>query len=214
MNLLYYAVYIIIILFSVIIHEVAHGWMAERFGDDTARSMGRLTLNPLPHIDLIGTLLLPAILIYSHAPIIGWAKPVPVNPYRLNTPKSDMMWVGIAGPASNVALALAAAGTMWFLRNYNILPPNFALTLNDLAYVLLQINVMLFVFNLIPVPPLDGSRVVTALLPSELAYRYAQLENYGIIIVFALFMTGVISRVLGPFINLIVFFMSGGRFLM
>ena len=211
MIILTYAVYIIVILFSVIIHEVSHGWVAELCGDDTARSMGRLTLNPLPHIDIVGTVLLPAILIYTHGPIFGWAKPVPVNPYRLNDPKRDMMWVGLAGPASNVILALAAAFVMWFIRSYPIFPEAVHDSLLPLAFVVLQLNVMLFVINLIPVPPLDGSRVVTALLPPQLAFRYARLETYGIALVLILFMTGIVTAIFGPVINFLVFFLSGGK---
>lgn len=211
---MHYIILLPILLFSVILHEVAHGWVAERFGDDTARVMGRLTFNPIPHIDIVGTLVLPALAIFTGAPIFGWAKPVPVNPYRLNDPKMDMMWVGLAGPFSNVALALLASGVMWFLRTYPVLPLGLAASMHDLSFLVLELNVVLFVFNLIPVPPLDGSRVVAALLPPELAYRYAQLESYGIVIVLVLFSTGIITALMGPVVNYAVYFLSGGRMLM
>jgi len=199
-----------ILLFSIIIHEVAHGWMAERFGDDTARVMGRLTFNPIPHIDIVGTVILPILgLLYPGGFLFGWAKPVPVNPYRLNDPKRDMMWVGLAGPASNIILALFAAAFMWALRNYNFLPQTIGSAVYTLASVLLQLNVVLFIFNLFPVPPLDGSRIVAAILPPPLAYRYAQLEQYGFIIVLVLFATGVMSMILGPVVMFFVNLLTG-----
>jgi Zn-dependent protease len=209
----YIIILVPILMFSVILHEVAHGWVAERFGDDTARVMGRLTFNPIPHIDIVGTLVLPALCIITHAPIFGWAKPVPVNPYRLNNPKKDMLWVGLAGPASNVALALVAAAAMWAIRSYPVLPAGLASSMHDLFFLVLELNVILCIFNLIPVPPLDGSRVVMALLPPELGYRYAQLENYGIIIVLVLFSTGIITALMGPIVNFVIFYLSGGRIL-
>jgi Zn-dependent protease len=202
-----------ILLFSIIIHEMSHGWMAERFGDDTARVMGRLTFNPMPHIDVLGTVVLPIIGLWTGF-LFGWAKPVPVNPYRLNNPKRDMMWVGLAGPASNVLLALAAAFLMWFFRSYDIFPAWLASSVNTLSFIILEINIFLFIFNLIPVPPLDGSRVVTAILPPALAYRYASLENYGMVIVLLLFMTGIVTSVLSPIINFLIFFLSGGKALL
>jgi Zn-dependent protease len=201
-----------ILIFSIIIHEIAHGWVAERFGDDTARVMGRLTFNPIPHMDIIGTVVLPIMgLLYPGGFLFGWAKPVPVNPYRLNNPKKDMMWVGLAGPASNVMLALTAAFVMWLLRNYTAFPSWFDTSAHTLLFIVLEINIVLFIFNLIPVPPLDGSRIVAAILPPALAYRYAQLENYGIILVLILFATGIVTAILGPIINFLIFFLSGSR---
>jgi Zn-dependent protease len=199
-----------VILFSVIIHEYAHGWMAEKRGDDTARIMGRLTLNPLPHIDLFGTIILPAICIISHLPVFGWAKPVPVNPYRLNDPKRDMVWVSLAGPFSNFAIAVAAAFVMWVVRTFPVLPQDITVTVYELMHFTLIINVILPVFNLFPVPPLDGSKVVMGILPPALSYRYASLEPYGFIIIIFLMMTNVFWLFLGPVVSLIVMALGGG----
>ena len=199
-----------VILFSVIIHEYSHGWMAEKRGDDTARIMGRLTLNPIPHIDLFGTIILPAICIFSHFPVFGWAKPVPVNPQRLNDPKRDMIWVSLAGPLSNFALAIAAAFAMWAMRSFDLFPQGITMALYDLMQFTLVINVILPVFNLLPVPPLDGSKVVMGILPHELSYRYASLERYGFIIIVFLMMTNVFWVILGPIVSFIVTALGGG----
>lgn len=199
-----------VILFSVIIHEYAHGWMAEKRGDDTARIMGRLTLNPIPHIDLFGTIILPAICILSHFPVFGWAKPVPVNPYRLNDPKRDMVWVSLAGPLANFILAVAASLIMWVVRSFPVLPSDITVAVYELMQFTLVINVILPVFNLLPVPPLDGSKVLMGILPQELAYRYASIERYGFIIIVLLMMTNVFWTLLGPIVSFIVTALGGG----
>jgi Zn-dependent protease len=199
-----------VLLFSVIIHEFAHGWMAEKRGDDTARIMGRLTLNPIPHIDIFGTIILPAICLMSHAPMFGWAKPVPVNPYRLNDPKRDMVWVSLAGPLSNFALAVAAAFIMWALRAFPLLPQGLTISAYQLMQLTLVINVILPVFNLFPIPPLDGSKVLMGLLPHELANRYASLEQYGFIIIVLLMTTNIFWSLLGPIAAFIIRALGGG----
>lgn len=196
-----------ILLFSVIAHEVAHGWVAERFGDHTARAMGRLTFNPGPHIDMFGTILLPALCAITGAPVFGWAKPVPVNPNYLNDPKRDMIWVSLAGPGANFALAIIAAFGMYGLRLTGSFSggPELYLILSNL----LVINVILPVFNLIPIPPLDGSKVVMGLLPYHLAYKYSQMEYYGFFIIIILLTSGVLSRILGPIVSIIVYYLGG-----
>ncbi|MBN1622561.1 MAG: site-2 protease family protein [Endomicrobiales bacterium] len=198
-----------VLLFSVILHEYAHGWMAERHGDDTARIMGRLTFNPIPHIDLFGTIILPLLAVISGAPIFGWAKPVPVNPYRLNDPQKDMIWVSLAGPLSNLSLAVVASFGMWIVRSFGIFSPVLAVSLYQLLSLVLFINILLPVFNLFPIPPLDGSRVVMGLLPSNLAYKYAQLENYGFFIIIILLSSGILWRILGPIVNFLLFALGG-----
>lgn len=198
-----------VLLFSVIIHEVAHGWTAGRFGDDTARVMGRLTFNPLPHIDMFGTILLPALAVLTGAPVFGWAKPVPVNPYRLNNPGRDMVWVSLAGPLSNFALAVIAAFGMWLVRMSAPAPDGFAITVYEFLRLVLIINIILPVFNLFPVPPLDGSRVVAGILPSKLAWEYGKLEPYGFFIIIILLASGVFWRVLGPIVNVIIQSLGG-----
>jgi Zn-dependent protease len=203
-----------VLLFSVILHEYAHGWMAEKFGDDTARVMGRLTFNPIPHIDPIGTIVLPGLALLTHMPVFGWAKPVPVDQYRLRNPQRDMIWVSLAGPMSNFMLAVIASLLMWVVRAYPVLPQGLAVSAYQLFFIIMQLNVVLFTFNLFPIPPLDGSRVVAGILPQKLAYQYAQLEQYGFIIIIALLSTGVFSAVLGPVVNFFVVYLSGTRFMM
>jgi len=207
MNLL---IQIPVLIFSVIIHEVAHGWVAEKRGDDTARIMGRLTLNPIPHIDLFGTIILPAICLMSHMPIFGWAKPVPVNPYRLHDPKRDMIWVSLAGPVSNFALAVAAAFVMWAMRSFQFADAGVTSAVYELMQLTLVINVILPVFNLFPIPPLDGSKVVMGLLPAELSYRYAAIEPYGFVIIILLMTTNVFWALLGPVADIIIRSLGGG----
>jgi Zn-dependent protease len=200
-----------ILLFSVIFHEYAHGWMAERRGDDTARIMGRLTFNPVPHIDIFGTILLPLLAVMTGAPVFGWAKPVPVNPYRLNDPQKDMIWVSLAGPLSNFLLAVVAALCMVLVRLVSSsIPGSVFVPLYELLRFILIINVILPVFNLFPVPPLDGSKVLMGLLPPELAYRYSQIEPYGFIIIILLLSSGIFWKILGPIVSLLLQLLGAG----
>jgi Zn-dependent protease len=180
------------ILFSIILHEVMHGYVAYLLGDDTAKSKGRLTLNPLKHIDLIGTIILPLFLILTGSKVLfGWAKPVPVNIYKTRNPKQAMGITALAGPMTNLALAVAAILLFRAFNLHNDLeryivygqPAGF---LTQSLLVLLVINVILAVFNLIPIPPLDGGRVLTWLLPQKQARAFARLEPYGMFIIFAL----------------------------
>lgn len=183
----------LILFFSVILHEYAHGWTAYRLGDPTAKLAGRLTLNPLPHIDPIGTIIVPLALILARSPIVlGWAKPVPVNFAALRHPKSDMIWVGLAGPFVNVVLAFIAA---FFLQMSSSQSIRFIFEAGIL------INLILATFNLMPIPPLDGSRLVMGLLPYSLAKPYAQLERYGIIIIFLLLYFRILDHILWPIVR-------------
>lgn len=207
---MYLIIQLPVLLFSVILHEFAHGWMAERHGDDTARIMGRLTFNPVPHIDLFGTIILPVLAVLTGAPVFGWAKPVPVNPYRLNNPHKDMIWVSLAGPVANLILAAVAASGMWLLREYSVIPPMIAISLYELLKLILVINVILPVFNLFPIPPLDGSKVLMGLLPPNLAYKYSQIEPYGFFIIIIMLYMGIFWRILGPIANIIIHLLSGG----
>jgi len=182
---------IVILIFSIIIHEISHGLMAERHGDSTARMMGRITLNPIPHIDPIGTLLLPGIMILmslfgSSFPIFGWAKPVPINPRNLNNPKRDMMWVGVAGPAANLGIAI------FFTIVFRLLVRGVSLGAVILFYGV-AINLILAFFNLIPIPPLDGSRILSGLLPERYSYRLSQIEPFGFIILIILLVGGLFN---------------------
>lgn len=184
------------LFFSVVLHEIAHGLMAERLGDSTARDAGRISLNPLVHIDLIGTIILPVLLIISNSGFVfGWAKPVPVNPYNLRKPRQDMMWVSLAGPLANLSLALALSVLIKFLPlsslNQGIL--------EEAAFI----NIILAVFNLIPIPPLDGSKIIMGLLPRQLAYHYFKLEPYGFLIIFLLFISGGIRIIIWPVVEIL-----------
>ncbi len=182
---------LIILLFSIILHECAHGLAAEYHGDPTARQAGRITLNPIPHLDPIGSILLPGIMILMSifgAPgfIFGWAKPVPINPYNLNDPKRDMMWIGLAGPATNIGIALVLA----LLFRLLAIPASLAAII---LFYGVTINLLLVIFNLIPIPPLDGSRILTGLLPEEYSYRLSRIEPFGFIILIILLISGVLN---------------------
>jgi Zn-dependent protease len=213
-----------ILLFSVVIHEMAHGWVALKAGDPTARDMGRLTLNPIPHIDLFGSILVPLFSLLAAGRIfIAWAKPVPVNPYNFRNFKRDDMLVSIAGPLSNLCLALACSVMVIILgvaapavtgANITILA-RFWEFLMKMFYGGVYLNVVLAVFNLVPVPPLDGSHVLASFLPDELAERYRRLGFFGIFVILMLmrvpaFNAGfgsVIEAVFTPFHALIGYFL-------
>jgi Zn-dependent protease len=183
-----------IVLASLTIHEAAHAWTADRLGDPTARLLGRVSLNPLVHIDPIGTILLPLVAALSGLPIIGWAKPVPVNISRLRRHRSDFMIVAAAGPLSNILQAIAAA--MLFNAMMSMGAP-----LGLPARVLVQavqINLLLAFFNLVPIPPLDGGNVLAGLLPDHAAAVFDGIRPYGFILLYALMLTGVLSQLILP----------------
>lgn len=180
---------LVVMLFSMILHECAHGLTAERLGDPTARQAGRITLNPIPHLHPIGSILLPGILLLMRSPILfGWAKPVPINPYNLNNPKRDMMWVGLSGPATNFSIALVLALLA------RLLPASGSLGTQILFYGV-AINLMLGFFNLIPIPPLDGSNILAGLLPEKYTFAMHRLGRFGFIIIIILLMSGVFSAI-------------------
>ena len=196
---------LLLILFpAIVIHEYAHGWSAYHLGDPTAKEQGRLTLNPLKHVDPVGTILVPgAIFVLRltgvNIPPIGWAKPVPVNFRRLRHPKGDMMLVALAGPVSNVLIALTAV---------QLIKLDLSPAFNQFFLMAVFINLLLAVFNMVPIPPLDGSRVVMAFLPNKLLYYYAQIERFGILIVVVLLNFGLFEKVVLPVVIILAKFMG------
>lgn len=189
------AAYALPILFAITVHEAAHGYAAKYFGDLTAERMGRITLNPFKHIDLVGTIILPAISIMLGGILFGWAKPVPVNFGQLRRPKQDMLWVALAGPASNFVMALAWG---FILARVGHFPDSAQAYVSQMSLAGVQINLVLLVLNLFPLPPLDGGRIAVSLLPMPAAIKFAQLERYGMFILIALLFTGILGIVLSP----------------
>ena len=190
-----------VLLFSLTVHEAAHAWTADRLGDPTARLLGRVSLNPAVHVDPIGTLLLPLIAAVTGAPLIGWAKPVPVDTRRLGNPRRDFMLVAAAGPASNLVLAVGAA--LLVRATVGIGGPgsegtSVGLPLAAIAFAGLQVNLLLALFNMIPVPPLDGGNVVGGLLRGRVRDGYESLRPYGVFILYALLLSGAVSAIIGP----------------
>lgn len=186
------------IIFAITVHEAAHGYAARHFGDMTAFQAGRITLNPLKHIDPFGTILLPALTILLGGILFGWAKPVPVDFARLRHPKKDMLWVAAAGPASNFLMAI-----FWvFVIKFSATAPEaISFPLTEMGKAGISINIVLMVLNLLPLPPLDGGRIAVSLLPMPYAIKFAQIERFGFLILIALMFSGVLNKILNPFIN-------------
>jgi Zn-dependent protease len=190
----------IVLLFSLTVHEMAHAWTADRLGDPTARLLGRVSLNPLVHTDPIGTIVFPLIAKISGAPLLGWAKPVPVNIRYLHHPRRDYMLVAAAGPASNLVLAVLSATALAVLpvSPHTIGEPNVSVPLAGFLREAIQLNVLLAVFNMIPIPPLDGGNVLAGLLPPSLAAMFNQLRPYGFVLLYALILSGAFRYIVLP----------------
>jgi len=198
------AVWIIPVVFAITVHEVAHGWVANKLGDGTAKMLGRLTLNPVKHIDPIGTLLVPLVMVFMAGFAFGWAKPVPVSPANFKNPRKDMAIVAAAGPLSNVVMAI-----LWVIFfkivSMTVSNPDIAMGLMKMGQAGIIINLVLFVFNLFPIPPLDGSKVLSGFLPHSASLLMDKIEPYGFFIVIGLLYFGVLGMVMNPIIN---YFMS------
>ena len=202
---------VFVLLFAITVHEAAHGWAALKLGDPTAYNLGRVTFNPLAHIDPIGTIIFPLMLIVMRAPFLfGWAKPVPVNPLNLRNPRRDNLLISAAGPLSNLTVAFLAYIGIIILK---FLDPNLFVSRERLSYLILLIlynaiilNVILAVFNLIPVPPLDGSGVLMGFLSDKSAQKYEQIRPYGMIIIIVLWMTGVLRIMFSIVLGIVDFF--------
>lgn len=198
------AIYALPVIFAITLHEAAHGYVAKLFGDPTAWQLGRVTANPLKHIDPVGTILVPGlILLFSGGGFLfGWAKPVPVDFGRLRHPKRDMLWVAAAGPGANLAMLLGWA----FLYKYGVSNPEglYGVAAQAMGQAGIIINASLMLLNLLPLPPLDGGRIMTSLLPHRMAWRFAQIERYGFIILLVLLFTGLLNAILLPLMRVLL----------
>ena len=202
------AIYALPVIFAITLHEAAHGYVAKHFGDLTAYAQGRISLNPLRHIDMTGTIIVPlALLLLSKlfggsGILFGWAKPVPVNFSGLRHPKRDMLWVAAAGPVANLLMALFWALVLKFAT---IVPEGaYALPMGLMGKAGIQINVVLMVLNLLPIPPLDGGRIAVSLLPHRLSYRFSRIEPYGMFILLLLLFSGILGIIMWPLVNTVM----------
>lgn len=198
----YIALQFIVLIFAITVHEFAHGWVAYKLGDPTAKYMGRLTLNPLAHIDPFGTIILPLLLVLLRMPPIGWAKPVPVDFMSLNNPKRDMLWVGIAGPSANFALAFILSV---IIKTAPFLVQTF---IGQVIVLAIIINVILGIFNLIPIPPLDGSRIISAILPYKYLVFYNKIQPYGFLLIILLLWSGILRELIYGVVLLVVRYLN------
>lgn len=200
------SVWILPVLFAITLHEVAHGWVAHKLGDPTAKNQGRLTINPIKHVDPVGTLLVPLVLAVVSPFVLGWAKPVPVDPRYFKSPMLDMALVAVAGPLSNFFMACFWALFIVLVSNTMNSPETMAF-LAEMGKNGIIINIILMVLNLLPIPPLDGSRVLAGILPASLARPYLSIERFGMVIIILLLISGILGQILWPlvqyFINMI-----------
>lgn len=206
-----FILYMVALVFSLSLHEAGHAWMSNRFGDDLARSQGRISLNPMTHVDPIGTLLFPGIAFFTGAPLLGWARPTPVNPLRWRNKRVANFWVSIAGVLGNLAIAIVAGITIRVLYEFGLLADlqsDIAIGGVKLLTAFFTLNVGLFVFNLLPIPPLDGGKILGSVLPPSFESALEALEQYGFILLFIAVFTGVFSSIFSvvlPFAMSLVF---------
>jgi Zn-dependent protease len=198
----YIVMAIIPILFAITLHEVAHGWVASKFGDPTAKMLGRITLNPIKHIDLFGTIIVPVLLLTMGGFIFGWAKPVPVDSRNFKSPRQTMVYVAIAGPLANLLMAFMWAAIFKVSIVLQQMGYSSSLGLSVMSKIGIQINLVLFVLNLIPIPPLDGSKVLMGFVSGKMAYHLQRIEPYGFFIILALIYLGIFNIILYPVVSI------------
>lgn len=202
-----------VVLFAISIHESAHAWMANKFGDPTAKNQGRITLNPIAHIDLIGTIIFPLLLAIVGAPVFGWAKPVMVNPYNLRNPRRANMFISAAGPGSNILAACVGIVLFLILKNMGVIGGSAGsginLWLTTFFFFFIVINIYLAIFNLIPIPPLDGSGILEGVLKGEALYNYHKIKPYGFIILIIIIYIGVLDVIARPIILFVLKILQG-----
>ncbi len=208
-NILTIAIQLLVILFALSVHESAHAWMAERFGDPTGRLQGRISLNPIAHIDPVGTVIFPILLALIGAPVFGWAKPVQVNSFNLRNPRKDGIYIAAAGPVSNIIMAVSAIIIFLLLKQTGIIGTQYVVSrsaeaITMLLLNLILINIFLAIFNLLPVPPLDGSRILEGILEGEALNIYKKIEPYGFIILLAVIYLGIFDIIARPVVNFIM----------
>lgn len=203
---------LVVVLFAISIHESAHAWMANKFGDPTAKNQGRITLNPIAHIDLIGTIIFPVLLAIVGAPVFGWAKPVMVNPYNLRDPRRANLFISAAGPGSNIISACLGMVLFLILKNMGVFGRGAGSGIQVLLFIFFYfiiINIYLAIFNLIPIPPLDGSGIIESVLKGEALYNYQKIKPYGFIILLFIIYLGVLDVIANPIISFVLNILRG-----